>query len=96
MTKVTVGSVFSDLDFTEDEEAVLKLKAQIFNEVIGTIQKKNLSRKELESILNVPQPRVSELMNGKISKVSIEKLIRYLQSLGKVPTQIKFKKVSGL
>lgn len=95
MTKVTSGSVFESLGFTGEEQVSLKIKAEIFNEIIQTIQKEGHSAKELQAILDIPQPRVSELMNGRISKVSIEKLIGYLQALGKIPTKIKFKKVAG-
>lgn len=95
MAKVTSGSVFESLGFSEDESVSLKMKAEIFDEIVATVQKEGYSSKELQGILGVPQPRVSELMNGRISKVSIEKLIGYLQSLGKVPTKIKFKKAAG-
>ncbi len=95
MAKITTGSVFESLGFSDEEQVSLKMKADIFNEIIHTIEQEGHTAKDLESILDIPQPRVSELMNGRISKVSIEKLIGYLQLLGKVPTKIKFKKVSG-
>ena len=37
---------------------------------------------DLEKVLDQPQPRVSELLNGRISTMSIEKLLDYLQRLG--------------
>ena len=95
MSNLTNGSIFDQLGFSDEEKAALQLKADIFNEILATIEKQNLESKELQEILGVPQPRVSELINGKISKVSIEKLISYLQALGKVPAKLKFKKVSG-
>lgn len=94
-SKVTSGSVFEHLGFSKEEQAALKLKAEIYDEVIQTIEKDGYSAKELEDILDVPQPRVSELLNGKISQMSIEKLVGYLQLLGKVPSKLKFRKASG-
>ena len=96
MSNLTNGSIFDQLGFSDEEKAALQLKADIFNEILATIEKQNLESKELQEILGVPQPRVSELINGKISKVSIEKMIGYLQALGKVPAKLKFKKVPGL
>ena len=33
----------------------------------------------IQDILGQPQPRISELLNGKINRVSIEKLMDYLR-----------------
>lgn len=54
------------------------------------IETKKLSQKELIKKLKVPQPRISELMHGKISSLSIEKLVSYLEALG-VVTSVQFK-----
>ncbi len=88
MKKVT--SVFHDLGFSEEESASLRLKSDLYFKIIDVINRKNLKPRELEKILDVPQPRVSELLNGKISNLSIEKLISYLEKLG-VMISVSFK-----
>ena len=45
------------------------------------IEKKRLLR-QLEKVLDLPQPRVSELLNGKISRMTAELLAKYLYRLG--------------
>lgn len=81
-THVTVGSVFDDLGFSAQESAAFKIKAELFSYLLKTVQKYELTQRDLQKILDQPQPRVSELLNGKISRMSMEKLIEYLQKLG--------------
>ncbi len=83
-------SVFHDLGFSEQESNSLTLKAEMLSKILEIVEKQKIKPRELEKVLDVPQPRVSELLNGKISTVSIEKLISYLEKLG-VVTSVSFK-----
>jgi len=47
------------------------------------IKRQKLTSRKLERVLDVPQPRVSELMGGKISTMSVDKLTKYLHRLGR-------------
>jgi predicted XRE-type DNA-binding protein len=88
---ITKGSVFEDLGFSPEESAALKIKADIYLQIKKSIESGGYNQKDLGEILAQPQPRVSELINGKISKISIEKLLGYLEALGHTAT-IRFKK----
>ena len=79
---VTTGSVFKDLGFDEAESEALEMKAAILSSILNVVEKRGYKQRDLEKVLDQPQPRVSELLNGKISKMSIEKLLDYLQRLG--------------
>jgi predicted XRE-type DNA-binding protein len=83
-------TVFHDLGFSDQESMALALKADIYAKILDVIQKRKLKGRELEKILDVPQPRVSELLNSKLSSTSIEKLLNYLERLG-VAASISFK-----
>ncbi len=85
-----IKSVFHDLGFSEQEGNSLTLKADMHSKILEVIEKQKIKARDLEKILDVPQPRISELLNGKISTVSIEKLISYLEKLG-VVTSVSFK-----
>jgi predicted XRE-type DNA-binding protein len=60
----------------------LKLKADLHSEILKTVEKRKLSSRDLEKLLDQSQPRVSELLTGKLSKMSAEKLTAYLSLLG--------------
>lgn len=83
-------SVFYDLGFSKSESLALIFKADLYEKIIDVVRTRKISPRDLEKILNVPQPRVSELLNGKLSSVSIEKLLNYLEKLG-VVASIAFK-----
>ena len=89
----TVGNVFADLGFDVEESSVLKIKSDLLISIQSIAQKRGYRQRDLEKILDQPQSRISELMNGKISKMSIEKLLTYLEKLGAIPSiKIAFKK----
>jgi predicted XRE-type DNA-binding protein len=65
------------------EEAVaIKLKASLHAEILLIVKKRKLRLRQLEEVLDQPQPRISDLLDGKISKMSAEKLAGYLSRLG--------------
>ena len=80
---VTTNKLFEDLGFSAEEAAILELKVTLHIEIMKEIKRQKLTPRKLEKILDVPQPRVSELMGGKISKMSVEKLTKYLHRLGR-------------
>ena len=94
-THVSKGNVLDDLGFSPEVSTAVKMKADLFDKLITIIEKRKITPRSLEKILDKPQPRVSELLNGKISKLSIEKLLEYLDKLGgQVSISIKVRKVS--
>ena len=81
-SRISKGNVIDDLGFSPEEAAAIKLKASLHAEILRVVEKRKLKARELEKILDQPQPRISELLNGKISKMSAEKLAGYLSRLG--------------
>ena len=86
-TQVTHGNVLDDLGFSPERATVLKFKAELYRAILKCAKK--YSQKDLQVILREPQPRVSELLNGKIANKSVDKLLYYAGRLG-VETRAKF------
>jgi predicted XRE-type DNA-binding protein len=80
--RVTSGNVFEDLGFSAEESRVLTLKAQLAALLVRVARERKLTQKELGKIWGVPQPRVSEVLTGKLALISIERLIEFLGILG--------------
>ena len=76
------NNIFKDLGFDESESVELKFKADLYVILKKTLQKKKLTSRQLEKIWDVPQPRVSEVVTGKLDKVSIARLFNFLAALG--------------
>src|SRR5712671_557174 len=79
-THVRRGNVLDDLGFSPEQAAILKFKADLYQAVLKHARK--YSPKQLQVILAEPQPRVSELLNGKIANKSVDKLLYYAGRLG--------------
>jgi len=90
ISHVTKGRVFDDLGFNAVESAALELRTDIYSAIMKVIQKRGYKPRDIEKTLDVPQPRVSELLTGKISKMSLEKLITYAARLGLKPNKLSF------
>jgi predicted XRE-type DNA-binding protein len=86
-THVTRGNVLDDLGFSSEQATVLKFKAELYQAVLKHARK--YSQKQLQVILAEPQPRVSELLSGKIANKSVDKLLYYAGRLG-IEAKAKF------
>jgi predicted XRE-type DNA-binding protein len=83
-THVSKGNVIDDLGFSPDEAASVKLKVQLHSEIMKVVKRRKLTPRQLEKLLAIPQPRVSELLNGKIfERMTSDRLASYLQRLGR-------------
>ncbi len=86
-TSVTRGNVLDDLGFSPELATALKFKAELYQAILKYAQR--YSQKDLQVILSEPQPRVSELLNGKIANKSVDKLLNYAGRLG-IEARAKF------
>jgi predicted XRE-type DNA-binding protein len=78
----STGNVFSDLGFGEDEAENLKIRADLMIELTRLIEAQGLTQVAAAELLGVTQPRVSDLMRGKIDRFSVDSLIEMLGHAG--------------
>jgi predicted XRE-type DNA-binding protein len=74
---ITTGNVFDDLGFLPAEAAMLKSKVKILSSLLNRIHKRRYTETQLARILGDDQPNISNLLDGKISRISKEKLLNY-------------------
>lgn len=79
-------NLFEDLGFSPEKAAALKLKADLHTKIVKVASR--YSQSELKNILQASQPRISDLVRGKMSKFSLEMLVFYAERLG-LETSIK-------
>jgi predicted XRE-type DNA-binding protein len=79
--KITVGSdnVFADLGFANPEEELLK--AKLVREIRDILKRRKITQAKAATLLGLKQPDVSSLVNGRVGKFSIERLVRCLDRL---------------
>ena len=76
------GNVFEDLGFPPEKALALKFRAKVLAGILDEIQRKKYRQKQLVELLDEHQPVVSNLLHGKISQMSLEKLLVYADRLG--------------
>jgi predicted XRE-type DNA-binding protein len=73
------GNVFADLGFEQPEE--MQAKAQIAYLITRIINHRHLSQKEAAAELGLTQPKVSNIMAGRLDGFSLVKLMMLMVKL---------------
>lgn len=74
------GNVFADLGLPDADE--LYAKATLSLIVARTLRDRGLTHAEAAKLLGTTQPKISELVRGRLADFSMERLFRYLNALG--------------
>ncbi|SAL48053.1 XRE family transcriptional regulator [Caballeronia arvi] len=89
------ANIFAELGFAPDEARryqtesqaligqTLALKEQLMDELATWIEAHHLKQSEAADILHVTRPRVSDVVNKKTSKFTIDTLVEMLARVGK-------------
>jgi predicted XRE-type DNA-binding protein len=70
----------------------LKLKVALHQNILQLIKRRRYTARDLERILRIQQPRVSELTRGKLSTLSVARLLLYADLLG-AKAEVKLKQI---
>ena len=76
------GNVFTDLGFPKEEAAHLLIRADLMIQLKKLIEAQGLTQKHAAEVLGVTQPRISDLVRGRIDLFSIDTLVEMLTRLG--------------
>jgi predicted XRE-type DNA-binding protein len=90
----STGNVFEDLGFSGEEAAHLLVRADLLIQVQKRIETRGLTQSETAKLLHVTQPRVSDLLRGRIDLFSSDSLIDMLAHLG-VRVRLVLKRASS-
>jgi len=69
------ASVWDALEDTPQEAANMRLRAKLMLELGKTVQAWGVSQKEAAKRLGITQPRLNDVLNGKIDKFSLDALV---------------------
>lgn len=76
---VSSGNVFADLGLADSED--LLAKAELARQIASIISHRHLTQAAAAHLLGTTQPKVSDLLRGRLEGFSIERLIRFLTCL---------------
>jgi len=83
----STGNVFRDIGFRHEEAEHLLVRADLMIQVQKLIASRRLKQRAAAKLLGVTQPRVSDLLRGRIDLFSTDALIDMLARLG---AQVRF------
>jgi predicted XRE-type DNA-binding protein len=76
------GNVFRDLGYGAEEAEHLRIRSVLMATLTRLIEERNLTQAEAARVFGVTQPRVSDLVRGKIDLFSIDTLVDMLARAG--------------
>lgn len=89
------GNVFADIGFQPKEAKLLlaradtridesvRLKRQLMDEIAAWMKARNLTQEAAAEALRTSRPRVSDVVNHKVGKFTIDSLVGMLSRIGK-------------
>jgi predicted XRE-type DNA-binding protein len=78
----STGNVFRDLGFRAEEAESLRLRAALMVEIKRLVQARRLTQTAAAGLFGVTQPRMSDLVRGKIELFSLDTLVDMLARVG--------------
>ena len=82
MTKRSRFSSVWDAIEKPEEAASLKVRAEVAHALIGEIERRSLTQSKAAALLGVTQPRVSDLMRGRLDLFSLDTLVEMAERVG--------------
>jgi len=74
------GNVFADLGLADADD--LMAKANLALHIRRTLETRKLTQIQAAKLLRIDQPKVSQIVNGRLDGFSTERLMRFLNDLG--------------
>ena len=93
MRKQRYKSVWDAIENTPGEAANMKARAELMRAIEAHIHNSGMTQAEAAKKLGVTQPRISDLMRGKIDVFSIDTLVNMLAT-AEIKIEMRFKKVA--
>ncbi|HJS84591.1 MAG TPA: XRE family transcriptional regulator [Acetobacteraceae bacterium] len=78
----TFASVWDALEETPEEAAVMRLRSELALAVRGAVEEWRVTQAQAAARLGVTQPRLNDLLRGRLARFSLEALIAVAERAG--------------
>ena len=82
MTAKTYNSVFDAIPDTPQEAVNLRLRAEVMQRIAQRIESKGWTQAEAARQGGITQPRVNDLLRGRLSRFSLDALVNIAAAMG--------------
>lgn len=84
MTKTeTFGSVWDALADTPEQAANLRARAELMRQIADVIETSGWKQAEAAAHCGVTQPRINDLLRGRVSRFSLDALVNIATAIGR-------------
>ena len=87
------GNLFAELGFDHDEAENLKVRACLMMALRKVIEARDLRQVDAGALFGVSQPRISDLMRGRMDAFTIDSLVNMLSHAG-IPVEVSVPSVA--
>ena len=87
------GNVFRDIGFSPEEARNLHLRSELMTRVEQFVKRSDVTQAEAARTLGITQPRLNDLLRGKIDKFSLDALVNMLGHAG-MRVELRVKKAA--
>ncbi|MBL6991095.1 MAG: XRE family transcriptional regulator [Bacteriovoracaceae bacterium] len=85
-----ISDIAKDLGVSPEVGHVAEVKAKLTREIIKITKKQQLTHQQVADSSGVPRSAITGIINGSLQKVSLDRLVKIICSLGKsVDVKIK-------
>jgi predicted XRE-type DNA-binding protein len=89
MEILTFADAFDALADTPQEAANMRARAQLASQINAVLKQKGWKQDVAAQHCGVTQPRMNDLINGRLSKFSLDALVNIASALGKVNVELQ-------
>ncbi len=76
-------SVWDALANTPEQAANLRARAELMQKIAGIVKKNRWTQAEAAKRCGITQPRINDLLRGRVSRFSLDSLVNIATSLGR-------------
>ena len=87
------GNVFRDIGFSPEAAQNLHLRSELMTHVDQFVKRSGVTQTEAARALGITQPRLNDLLRGKINKFSLDALVNMLGRAG-MRVELRVKKAA--
>lgn len=85
MSEQTFSSVWDAIEDTPQQAASMRAKSELMQALEQTIRQRGMTQQDAAALFGVTQPRISDLMRGKIGLFSLDALMDMASTAGLQP-----------
>lgn len=92
--EITRGTAYEALGYSREEATVRAMRVLIAAEITAYVKRKRMTQTVAAGFFGVSQPRISNVLNGKLQGFTIDLLVKMASKTDRIP-RLSFRRAGG-